>query len=228
MSKKCLVFGSTGSIGNFILKKFIEDGIHVIGTTSNINNISENIIYVTNENLMNLKNIVNISIVIWAQGSNYNDNILTYDNALFTSMVDGNITFILNTLNYLMKHNLVVNNAKMVIISSIWQDLTRENKLSYSITKSALNGLIKNVAYDLASKQILINNILPGVVDNNMTRNTLQSEQLEYIKSSTKFDRLITLDDIFTTIKFLVIENTGITGQSIKIDLGFTNVKNYH
>ena len=42
------------------------------------------------------------------------------------------------------------------------------------------------------------------------------------------FSRLITLDDIYKTIKFLTLENTGITGQSIKIDLGFTNIKKYN
>ena len=61
-----------------------------------------------------------------------------------------------------------------------------------------------------------------------MTRKTLLTEQLEYVITSTNFNRLITLDDIFKTILFLVTENSGITGQSIKIDLGFTNVKNYH
>ena len=143
-------------------------------------------------------------------------------------MIDGNVTFIMNTLNYLLTNNIIMDNSKMVITSSIWQELSRENKLSYSVSKSALNGLIKNVAFDLAKRNILINNILPGVIDNSMTRKTLQAEQLEYVKSSTNFNRLITLDDIYKTILFLVTENTGITGQSIKIDLGFTNIKNYY
>ena len=42
------------------------------------------------------------------------------------------------------------------------------------------------------------------------------------------FNRLITLEDIYRTVKFLVIDNTGITSQSIKIDLGFTNLKKYN
>jgi hypothetical protein len=43
-----------------------------------------------------------------------------------------------------------------------------------------------------------------------------------------QFDRLINLDDVYKTIKFLTTENTGITGQSIKIDLGFTVLKKYN
>ena len=38
---------------------------------------------------------------------------------------------------------------------------------------------------------------------------------------------LITLNDVYKTVKFLTTENTGITGQSIKVDLGFTILKKY-
>ena len=139
-----------------------------------------------------------------------------------------NVLFILKTLNFLLKHNKINNNAKLVIISSIWEELSRDNKLSYSISKSALSGMVKNLSYDLSEKNILINNILPGVIDNDMTRKTLKQENIEYIEKYMKFNRLINLDDIYNTIKFLLIDNTGITGQSIKVDLGFTNIKKYN
>ena len=226
--QNCLVFGASGSLGNFVFNEFKKIGMNVVGTTTNKENVSEDIIYVTCNDLSNLCTLTNITIIVWAQGFNINDNIHSYDNNTFQSMIDGNVTFIMNTLNYLLTNNIIMDNSKMVITSSIWQELSRENKLSYSVSKSALNGIIKNVDFDLAKRNILINNILPGVIDNSMTRKTLQAEQLEYVKSSTNFNRLITLDDIYKTILFLVTENTGITGQSIKIDLGFTNIKNYY
>jgi len=39
------------------------------------------------------------------------------------------VIFILNTLNKLLKLNKINNNCKMVIISSIWEEFTRDNKL---------------------------------------------------------------------------------------------------
>jgi NAD(P)-dependent dehydrogenase (short-subunit alcohol dehydrogenase family) len=134
----------------------------------------------------------------------------------------------MNTLNHLLKHNKINKGAKLVIISSIWEEMTRENKLSYSVSKSALSGLVKNLSYDLSEQQILINNVLPGVIDNEMTQKTLKVEQLEYIKNYMKFGRLINLSDVFNLVKFLVIDNTGITGQSIKVDLGFSNFRKYN
>jgi NAD(P)-dependent dehydrogenase (short-subunit alcohol dehydrogenase family) len=91
-----------------------------------------------------------------------------------------------------------------------------------------LSGLVKNLSYDLSEKNILINNVLPGVIDNEMTRKTLKQENIDYIEKYMKFNRLIDLNDILNTTKFLLIDNTGITGQSIKVDLGFTNIKKYN
>jgi len=87
-----------------------------------------------------------------------------------------------------------------------------------------MKGLLKNVSIDLSSKNILINNVLPGVIDNEMSRETLSIESFKYIENYTGFKRLINLDDVYSLIKYLVINNTAITGQSIKVDLGFTNI----
>jgi NADP-dependent 3-hydroxy acid dehydrogenase YdfG len=159
MVQNCLIFGASGSVGNYVFNEFQKLGMNVIGTTTNNNNTSENIIYVTSNDLTNLSNLKNITIVVWAQGFNINDNIHNYDNNIFHSMLEGNVTFIMNTLNYLLINNIIIDNSKMIITSSIWQDLSRENKLSYSISKSALNGLIKNVAFDLAKRNILITSV---------------------------------------------------------------------
>lgn len=228
MIHNALIFGALGSIGNHICNSFLKDNINIIGTTTNIEKTTKDIIYVDNNNLENLKNIGEVNIIVWCHGYNFNDNINNFDYENFNKMVCGNVSFILNTLNILLKENKILEGSKLVIISSIWEEFTRENKLSYSITKSALSGLVKNISYDLSSKNILINNILPGVIDNEMSQKTLTSDQFNYIKNYMNFNRLISLDDIYKTVKFLVIENSGITGQSIKVDLGFTNLRKYN
>jgi NAD(P)-dependent dehydrogenase (short-subunit alcohol dehydrogenase family) len=224
---RALIFGARGSIGNYIFNELRKEDITVLGTTSNPDNVSENVILVKNNNFDSLTNIEPVDIIIWANGDNCNDNIETYNNEIFNRIIDANVTFILNTLNFLLKNNKINDGAKMTIISSIWEELSRDNKLSYSISKSALSGLVKNASYDLSRRNILINNVLPGVIDNEMSQKTLSSAQFNYIKNYMQFGRLVTLSDVYKTVKFLVIDNTGITGQSIKVDLGFTNVKKY-
>lgn len=183
--KNVLIFGAYGSIGNYIFTQFNneKEEYKVIGTTTNNEKTTENIIYVTNDFLENLLLIENIDIVIWAQGHNFNDNIDTFYINNFQKMMDGNVSFILTTLNFLVNNNKIIKNAKMVVISSIWENFSRENKLSYSITKAALSGLVKNLAFDLSKQNILINNVLPGVIDNEMSQKTLSEEELNYIKN---------------------------------------------
>jgi NAD(P)-dependent dehydrogenase (short-subunit alcohol dehydrogenase family) len=225
--KNVLIFGAKGSIGSFIYNNFKETN-NVIGTTTNELSANKDIIFVDKNNLHNLEKIATVDIIVWASGDNVNDNILTYNESSFNNIFDANVIFIMNTLNHLLTHSKINKGAKLVIISSIWEETTRENKLSYSVSKSALSGLVKNLSYDLSEHNILINNVLPGVIDNEMTRKTLNKEQLEYIKNYMKFGRLIDLKDVFNVVKFLAIDNTGITGQSIKVDLGFTNFRKYN
>ena len=58
--------------------------------------------------------------------------------------------------------------------------------------------------------------------------NDMDCKKVKFSLLNILFNRLITLEDIYRTVKFLVIDNTGITSQSIKIDLGFTNLKKYN
>lgn len=225
---RALVFGASGSIGSHIVISLIKDSIDVVGTTSDNNKVTDKLILVSLENLDNLLKIGNFDIIIWAHGHNFNDTINTFDLEKFNTIINANVSFILKTLEILLKNNRVNNGGKIVVISSIWEEFTRDNKLSYSISKSALSGLVKNLAVDLSAKNILINNVLPGVIDNEMSRNTLSTEQFDYIKNYTYFNRLINLDDVYNTVKFLVTNNTGVTGQSIKVDLGFTNLRKYN
>lgn len=229
MSKTALIFGATGSIGNYVFTSMCNQDYNVYGTTTKLHRITDKIIHVTHENILNLNNITEkISQVVWAMGDNCNDSITTFDESRYNEIMSANVGFILKTMNYLVENNKLLDGAKMVIVSSIWEEFTRENKLSYSISKAALSGLVKSAAHDLSKKNILINNVLPGVIDNDMSRKTLASSQFEYIQNYTGFGRLIDLSDVYSIIKYLINENNGITGQSIKVDLGFTNLRKYN
>jgi hypothetical protein len=168
-----------------------------------------------------------IDSIVFCHGINCNDNIENFNAHNFQSIIDVNVTMILNITNLLFENNKFAKNGNIVIISSIWEEFVRDNKLSYSVSKSALSAVSKSLACDLAKYNVLVNNILPGVIDNDMSRSTLSDKQINHIKNYVGFDRLVSLDDVFSLVKYLVLENTGITGQSIKVDLGFTNIKKY-
>jgi NAD(P)-dependent dehydrogenase (short-subunit alcohol dehydrogenase family) len=223
-----LVIGGTGSIGSKIANELIQLGHSVFLTTSKKDkeDFTKNTYHLTSNNLEILDTFGKLDGVVWAHGANVNDNI--ENTRELTTLLDTNVVFVVNTLQYMLNQNILNDGGKLVIISSIWEKLSRDNKLSYSISKSALSGLVKSAAYELSSRNILINNVCPGPIDNEMTRNTLKGEQLEYLKNYMNFGRLVTLDDVWITVKFLLIDNTGVTGQSIMVDLGFCGIKKYN
>ena len=163
--------------------------------------------------------------VCWAQGTNLNDNAFTFDQNRHLELYKANCLFVLVTLKALLDRRLLTRPARLCVVSSIWQILARQDKLSYCVTKSALQGLVSSASTDLATEGHLFNAVLPGALDTPMTTNLLRPEQIDKLKSATKFGSLPTLEHVTSVIMFLCSsENTGITGQFVAADLGMSRV----
>ena len=55
---KALIFGALGSIGNYIFQQFTNDKIETIGTTTSLDKVTDQIIFVDKDNLDNLLNFI--------------------------------------------------------------------------------------------------------------------------------------------------------------------------
>jgi NAD(P)-dependent dehydrogenase (short-subunit alcohol dehydrogenase family) len=169
---------------------------------------------------------VAIDSVIWAQGMNLNDNARTFDAEVHRRAYDANVVYILSSLKALLDAGNLSADARMVVISSIWQNIARSNKLSYGVTKSALIGLVQSVSLDLGAEGKLINAVLPGALDTPMTRANLTPAQIGKLEAMTPLGSLPALSDVCNLAGFLCSPaNTGITGQFIAADRGFSNAK---
>ena len=227
-----LVFGARGAIGNAIVTAAIDCGWEVVATTRERKTVSNGARWIelnpfakdfTPELLVENGPY---SGVCWAQGANTNDSIFNVDLKRNLDLYEANCLYILVTLRTLLDHHLLHAPARLCVISSIWQNLARQNKLSYCMTKSALQGLVLSAAADLAADGHLINAVLPGALDSPMTRQNLDATQISTLTSATRFGRLPSLQDVSSLVLFLCSpENTGITGQFIAADLGFSNVR---
>ena len=230
-----LVFGASGSIGGSICARLQKQGELVIGSgrsecpaefTSSSwaqwNQNDHSFIKQLEENLADSR----IDSVVWAQGINFNDQIEVFNLSNHLKMYEANVTFILTTLQLLLTKKLLSKNAKLCVISSIWQNIARQNKLSYCITKSALQGLIQSLSIDLGKSGILINAVLPGALDSDMTRKNLSSEQIHQLEASTPLQSLPDLSDVTGLVSYLCSSsNTGITGQFVAADRGFSHAR---
>jgi len=216
---KIILFGATGQIGSVINKRLSEK-FEIIQISSKKIITSAN---AKAEILDQVKNKNSIDGVIWSQGINQNDSILDFKLSQFEAMIDANLKFILYTTKAILDLELLKNPSSLVIISSIWQEFAKKNKLSYSISKSALSALVKSLALDLSERNIRVNSILPGVVDNEMTRQNLSQEEILKITDRTPGQKLISSINIADTAHFLLDQKSqGINGQSIFVDNGWS------
>jgi 3-oxoacyl-[acyl-carrier protein] reductase len=90
----------------------------------------------------------------------------------------------------------------------------------YSMTKSAVAGLVRGVAVDLAPRGITVNNVQPGPTATEM--NPPDGPQSEIIKSLLPVKRFGTDDEIAGLVAYLASPEAGfVTGASLTIDGGY-------
>ena len=162
--------------------------------------------------------------VIFAQGANNNDSVMNHSIDDLNRLFEANVTFISETSKALILHNLIKHKGKIVILSSFWEQLTRQDKMSYTVTKAAVGGLVRSMAVDLGNaKGILVNGLLPGVVDSPMARGLLKPEQIENVQWQTPGHQMVVPLDVANAAYLLGCEdNTAISGQSLFVDYGFS------
>lgn len=195
-----IVFGSSGSIGSFIVSKLRSMNKEVFEAPRNFD----------------ITKIPLVDAAIWCQGANINDSIGELDDKKYLEIMDVNLHFVTRTLNLLVKHAKLKQGSRCLVVSSLWQEFTRDNKFSYTVSKAALGGLVRSCSVDLGAQNIFINALLPGPIDNEMTRHNLTAEQIN------KLPGFVQLDDIWQLTNYLCFLNRSTNGQSIIIDLGFS------
>ena len=216
-----LVFGASGNIGKAIVEELRATG-HFVTTVSRNSPTADIQI---NENFQELSNSqLRFNGCIWAQGVNINDT-LESANSL-EEILDVNLKFIINSLRVLLNNNLLEKNARLTIVSSIWQSLSKKNKFSYTVSKSAIEGLVNSFIADYSEFGYSINAVLPGVVDSKMTRQNLSEKQILNIKSQTPTKKLVSTTQVAKVVSWLTSEESaGVNGQFIRIDNGWSNIR---
>ena len=215
-----LVLGARGAIGAAIADTLAADGFEVLRAGR------EGELAVTIEDPSALDALPSLDAVVWAQGLNVNDTAETVGAEDLGRVLEGNVTYVAVTLQRLLAAGRIADGARLVVLSSIWEQIARPGKFSYTISKAAIGGLVRAASADLAARGILVNAVLPGVTDTPMTRAMLSPEQAATVEAQTDFGRLVALEDVAGLVAQLCSPRlTGVTGQSITVDLGFSHTR---
>ncbi|MDP1712745.1 MAG: SDR family oxidoreductase [Candidatus Nanopelagicaceae bacterium] len=210
--KKIVIFGASGTLGTACSTELSSSGYEVIPV---------------GHDLTVLEGIEQVDGAVWAQGANFTGDLTQTTSETWDAIWDANFQFIVRSLEILLEKKSFNRGSRLVVMSSVWQEISRPQKVAYIASKAAVGGLVRGLAADLGKDGISINAVLPGVVDSPMTHKHLNSAQISRIIEGTPTGALVTPAQIAKTVAFLIgPDSAGINGQSIIVDGGWSITRN--
>lgn len=126
-------------------------------------------------------------------------------------------------VNKLLKAKKLQKGSSVVFVSSVdGPKVVHAGNSVYSASKSALVGMARNVAIDLAGKKIRVNCVLPGTTDTGMIRTAnVTEEMLQETAKALPLKRFAIPNEIANAIVFLLSDASSyITGTELVVDGG--------
>jgi NAD(P)-dependent dehydrogenase (short-subunit alcohol dehydrogenase family) len=115
--------------------------------------------------------------------------------------------------------------GSFIYISSVYGMVGSSANASYAMSKSALHGLVKSLAVELAVKNIRVNSIVPGFIKTNMLSEVSLGFGVDYLDNISNLHLLGlgSAEDIANAAIFLLSDmSRWITGIELVVDGGFT------
>ena len=216
--KTALVTGASRGIGKSIKESLLNEQIEVISPSRNELDLS------SSESIDNFLTNLSKSIDILVNNAGIlkvgKHNELSSSD--FQEILQVNVIapfVIMSKLSDSMKENKF---GRIVNISSIWSQVSREGRSIYSASKAAVDSLTRSFALELSPYSILVNSIAPGYVNTELIKKNNSQTELDYIKKNIPLGRFAETSEIANLVTFLCSEkNSYITGQVITIDGGY-------
>ncbi len=220
--RSALITGTSRGIGKAIKTLFEKNDIKVYSPSSSEMNLNSND---SIGDYIKSLNSEKIDILVNNAGINELASLEEITDGKIQSMLQVNLLSQLQLIKFIapaMKKNKY---GRIVNISSIWSEFSKEKRILYSITKAGINGLTTAAAVELSKYNILVNAVAPGFINTELTAKNNTPDQIRKIAELLPSQRLAEPGEIAEVVYFLASEkNTFITGQTIFADGGFSCV----
>jgi len=226
--KTTLITGASKGIGKKLSKFLLEKNHKIISISRSELDYSHDNLYHIKKDLTDpsIKEIIN-NILKKQKIDNCILNAGYYKNSFFHktsyedwyNVINLNICSLYNVLHPVINHMRQNENGNIVFTSSVVGNTGSMGASSYSCSKSSLNGLTKSLVLENSAKNILINTISPGYINEGMG-NEISTDIKKEILKKIPLKKFGDVDNINKLIYFLIEENKYINGSNIPINGG--------
>lgn len=217
---RVLLTGGSGGIGRSIKDELVSKGCSVIAPTSDELDLSSQAHIL---NWIEANSDLEFDGLVLSAGTNTPRSFDEVDTREYIQILETNV----NSNRLLIKAVLPGMQKKrfgrIIAISSSYSTITRTGRSSYSVSKAALEALIRSVGLENAQNNVLANSIVPGFIETPLTLKNNDKLQIEKILERIPLGHMGKPSDVAKLAWFLMSEqNAYITGQSIRVDGGFS------
>ena len=235
-----LVTGASRGIGAGIAKLFGESGSYIIGTattqegadaiTQRVNNgVSRGegvVLDVSNSEDVNriIKEMKERgllpSILINNAGISLESLLMRIKDDDWKKIIDTNLSSAFYLCKAAVSGMMKNRKGRIINIGSVVGSIGAIGNAHYSASKAALLGFTKSLALEVGSRGITVNNIAPGYITTDMTKD-IKSELSEALMNKIPMNRFGSPEDVAKVALFLASESGSyITGQTIHVNGG--------
>ena len=235
-----LVTGASRGIGAGIAKLFGESGSYIVGTattqegadaiTQRVNNgVSKGegvVLDVSNSEDVNRiikemkeKDLLP-SILINNAGISLESLLMRIKDDDWKKIIDTNLSSAFYLCKAAISGMMKNRKGRIINIGSVVGSIGAIGNAHYSASKAALLGFTKSLALEVGSRGITVNNIAPGYITTDMTKD-IDSELSEAMMEKIPMNRFGSPEDVAKVALFLASESGSyITGQTIHVNGG--------
>jgi 3-oxoacyl-[acyl-carrier protein] reductase len=225
VAKAILVTGSSGAIGHAIVSRLREDSFYTIGMDQRPpDDLGPDIFICADVTDSEAHNLVRTSMpgdrlwgLVFCAGIYPIVSLDNYDEATWDDVFGVNVKSIFQMASGLRKE--IAHGGRVVIISSA-AAVVGSRDIGYSASKAAALGVMRSLAIELRSDEILVNAVNPGIIESPMSLRMSIDRRQEHVRR-TLLGRAGVPSEIAAAVSYLVDPRTGyITGTSINVDGG--------
>jgi len=131
-----------------------------------------------------------------------------------------NLTAAFTCVQAVLKPMIKQRGGRIISISSVVGQMGNAGQVNYAASKAGLIGFSKALAREVASRQITVNVVTPGLVDTDMTKAITGKAQADWA-SAIPLGRLGTTEEVAAAVCFLASDEAAyITGQVLAVNGG--------